>query len=76
MIMSFCSQASTQDELWYEISIKMNRGCGCVGFNHFACLDVKVIYDHILCIREPTKAEYDIYLMGKLTVNPFTSAAE
>ena len=29
-----------------------------------------------LCIREPIKAEYDIYIMGKLTVKSFSSAAE
>ena len=35
-----------------------------------------MIYDHILCICEPTKAGHDIYIMGTLTMNPLSSAAE
>ena len=68
----FCSQASTQDELKNEIEMKMNSGCECTGSNHYQNLDAVMVYDHILSMRELTKAEHDLYLMGKLqlTVKP------
>ena len=68
----FCSQASTQDELKNEI--KMNSGCGCTGTNHYQKLDASVIFYHILSMRELTKSEHDLYITGKLTVNPSGSA--
>ena len=70
----FCSQASTQDELKTEIKMKMNSGCGCTGTNHYQKLDASVIFDHILSMRELTKSEHDLYIMGKLTVKPSGSA--
>ena len=72
----FCSQASTQDELKNEIKMKMNSGCGCIGVDHYQNVDASTVYDHILSMRELTKDEHDMYLMGKLTVKAGSVTAD
>lgn len=60
-----CSQDSTSDQLKSEIKQRLERCCSA---NCCKTVSIHEIYNHILNMREITKAEKDMYIMGKLKI--------
>ena len=59
------SQGSTADEMRRELEQELNKGCWCKD-RCFCGLDTKEVYKRILGLRELSKNEKEVYLMGKL----------
>ncbi len=62
---SILSQGSTVDELRQELDSEIRKGCGC-GQNCLQKVDKVEAYRRILDLREITKNEKEMYIMGKI----------
>lgn len=62
---SILSQGSTADELRQELNSEVLKGCGCTQ-GCIRTVDIDAVYKHILDMREVTKNEKEMYIMGKI----------